>query len=49
MSFDPQPIRLKGYTSTYVDPKYDVMLESLNKRYETRYINKEKQTHKTCG
>jgi len=37
MSFDPQPIRLKGYTSTYVDPKYDVMLESLNKRYETNY------------
>lgn len=37
MSFDPQPIKLRGYTSTYVDPKYDVMLESLNKRYETNY------------
>ncbi len=37
MSFDPQPIRLRGYTSTYVDPKYDVMLESLNKRYEANY------------
>ena len=37
MAFNPQPLTFKPYTSTYVDPKYDVMLESLNERYEANY------------
>lgn len=37
MAFNPQPLTFGPYTSTYVDPKYEVLGEALNKRYESNY------------